>query len=75
VDGRREPIRALYVGERLCGWGLRLAPAFDGSTAVTRSIFRRLANGRRKVVGRHTSRVCRIPRYVSSSLTMVFSTG
>jgi hypothetical protein len=42
---------------------------------VTRPIFRRLANGRRKVVRTHTSRVCRIPRYVSSSLTMVFSTG
>jgi uncharacterized protein YggE len=42
---------------------------------VRRAVTRRDANGRRRVVGTRTSRVCRIPRYVSSSLTMVFSTG
>ena len=42
---------------------------------VTRAVTRRDANGRRRVVGRRTSRVCRIPRYVTSNLTMVFSTS
>lgn len=42
---------------------------------VTRVTTRRDANGRRRVVGRRTSRVCRIPRYVTSNLTMVFSTS
>jgi hypothetical protein len=41
---------------------------------VRRPVFGRDANGRRKVVRTRTSRVCRVPRYVSSSLTMVFST-
>jgi uncharacterized protein YggE len=42
---------------------------------VRRAIVRRDANGRRKVVGTRTTRVCRIPPYITSNLTMVFSTG
>jgi hypothetical protein len=42
---------------------------------VRRAIVRRDSQGRRKVVGTRTSRVCRVPRYVSSNLTMVFSTA
>jgi len=42
---------------------------------VRRPIFKRDANGRRKVVGTRSTRVCRIPPYVSSSLTMVFGTS
>ncbi len=41
---------------------------------VRRPIFRRTAEGRRRVVGSRSRRECRIPRYISSNLTMVFST-
>lgn len=42
---------------------------------VRRSIFRRDAQGRRRAVGTRSSRQCRIPRSISSNLTMVFSTA
>ena len=42
---------------------------------VRTPIVRRDAQGRRKVVGTRTRRQCRIPRYISSNLTMVFSTA
>lgn len=42
---------------------------------VRRSIVRRDANGRRVVIGRRSSRICRIPPYVTSSLVMVFATA
>jgi hypothetical protein len=41
---------------------------------VRRAIVHRDANGRRKVVGTRSSRVCRVPRYVTSNLVMVFAT-
>ena len=42
---------------------------------VRRPITRRDASGRRKVVATRSSRVCRVPRFVTSSLVMVFSTA
>jgi uncharacterized protein YggE len=42
---------------------------------VTRPITRRAANGRRNVVGTLSSRVCRVPRYITSIVQMVFSTA
>ncbi|MDX6719292.1 MAG: uncharacterized protein QOJ63_1546 [Solirubrobacteraceae bacterium] len=42
---------------------------------VRTPIFRRDAQGRRKVVGTRTRHTCRVPRVVSSNLIMVFSTG
>jgi hypothetical protein len=42
---------------------------------VTRAIIKRRADGTRKVVGRRTSRVCRVPRYVSANFVLVFATG
>ena len=42
---------------------------------VRTRIFRRDAQGRRKAVGTRTRRQCRIPTYISSNLTMVFSTA
>jgi uncharacterized protein YggE len=42
---------------------------------VHRTIFRRDAQGRRRPVGTRTSRQCRVPRVISSNLTMVFSTA
>jgi hypothetical protein len=42
---------------------------------VRTRIVRRDAQGRRKVVGTRTRRQCRVPRYISSNLTMVFSTA
>ena len=51
----------------------RFGPDQYCGTVRTR-IFRRDAQGRRKAVGTRTRRQCRIPSYVSSNLTMVFST-
>jgi len=41
---------------------------------VRRAIVKRDSNGKRKVVGTRTSRVCRVPRYISANVVMVFST-
>ncbi len=41
---------------------------------VRRAITRRDASGRRRVVGTRTTRICRVPRYISTSLVLVFST-
>jgi hypothetical protein len=42
---------------------------------VRTRIFRRDAQGRRRAVGTRARRLCRIPSYISSNLTMVFSTA
>ena len=42
---------------------------------VRTRIVRRDAQGRRRVVGTRARRQCRVPRYISSNLTMVFSTA
>ena len=42
---------------------------------VRTRIFRRDAQGRRRAVGTRTRRLCRIPSYINSSLTMVFGTA
>lgn len=41
---------------------------------VRRPIFRKDAQGRRRVVGTRSRRQCRVPPFVSANLTMVFST-
>jgi uncharacterized protein YggE len=41
---------------------------------VRTRIFRRDAQGRRRAVGTRTRRLCRVPRYISAGLTLVFST-
>ena len=42
---------------------------------VRTRIFRRDAQGRRKAVGTRSRRLCRVPSYVNSDLTMVFATA
>jgi hypothetical protein len=42
---------------------------------VSRPVFRVDAQGRRRVVDRRSRRQCRVPRFVSANLTMVFSTA
>lgn len=42
---------------------------------VRTRVFRRDAQGRRRAVGTRTRRLCRVPSYINSDLTMVFSTA